>query len=86
MAMAKPSNNNLKIISGSANPELSKEISELLEIQLSDIHTSRFADSETHVQIEESVRGQDLYIIQATCPPVNENLMELLITIEVGCQ
>ena len=82
MATAKPSNSNLKLISGNANPELSKEISELLKIPLSDIRTSRFADSETHVQIEESMRGQDLYIIQPTCPPVNENLMELLITID----
>ena len=75
-------NGNIKIISGSANPELSREIAALLGVQLSDIRISKFADSETHVQIEESVRGKDVYIVQPTCPPVNENLMELLITVD----
>lgn len=73
---------NLKILSGSAHPELGKEISDLLNVPLSDTHISRFADSETHVQLEDSMRGQDVYIVQPTCPPVNENLMELLITID----
>jgi ribose-phosphate pyrophosphokinase len=82
LTTAKPLNGDLKIISGSANPELSREIADDLRVHLSDICISRFADSETHVQIEESVRGKDLYIIQPTCPPVNENLMELLITID----
>jgi ribose-phosphate pyrophosphokinase len=78
----KYSNSNLKIICGSANPVLGQEISELLNVPLTDIHISRFADSETHVQIEECMRGQDVYIVQPTCPPVNQNLMELLITID----
>jgi ribose-phosphate pyrophosphokinase len=82
MSPARPLNGDLKIISGSANPELGEEIAKSLEVCLSDIRISRFADSETHVQIEESMRGKDVYIIQPTCPPVNENLMELLITID----
>jgi len=82
MSPAKSLNGDLKIISGSSNPELSGEISEYLKVPLSEISISKFADSETHVQIEESVRGKDVYIIQPTCPPVNENLMELLITVD----
>jgi ribose-phosphate pyrophosphokinase len=82
MPEARRLNGNIKIISGSANPELSREIAVLLGVQLSDIRISKFADSETHVQIEESVRGKDVYIVQPTCPPVNENLMELLITVD----
>jgi len=82
MAVKESMRSNLRVINGSANPELSKEICELLKVRSSDIRISRFADSETHVQIEESLRGKDLYIIQPTCPPVNENLMELLITID----
>jgi len=82
MAASKPLNSNLRLISGSAHPELGREISKLLKVPLSQVRISRFADSETHVQIEDSMRGQDLYIVQPTCPPVNENLMELLITID----
>ena len=82
MAESKPLNSDLKIISGSANPEFSVEIAQFLKVPLSEMSISKFADSETHVQIEESVRGKDVYIIQPTCPPVNENLMELLITID----
>jgi ribose-phosphate pyrophosphokinase len=82
MATTKPLNSNLKIISGSANPKLSNEIATHLKIPLVNIKTNKFPDSETHVQIEESMRGKDVYIIQPTCPPVNENLMELLITID----
>ena len=82
MSPAKSSNGDLKIISGSSNPALSAEISEFLKVPLSEISISKFADSETHVQIEESVRGKDVYLIQPTCPPVNENLMEFLITVD----
>lgn len=82
MPRAQLLNNDLKIISGSANPGLSKEIAAILKVPLCDVRISRFADTETHVQIEESVRGKELFIIQPTCPPVNENLMELLITID----
>lgn len=80
--MVKYMDNDLKVLCGSANPDLGREIASSLGIKLSDIHISRFADTETHVQIEESVRGKDVFIIQPTCPPVNENLMELLITID----
>jgi ribose-phosphate pyrophosphokinase len=79
VAQGKSLNGDIKLISGSANPELGEEIAKILGIQLCEIHTSRFADTETHVQVEDSVRGKHVFIIQPTCPPVNENLMELLI-------
>ena len=74
--------NELRLIAGRANPELAKEIASILGVPLCDIRITTFADSETHVQIEESVRGKDVFIIQPTCPPVNETLMELLIMID----
>ena len=74
--------NELRLISGRANPELAKEIASALTVPLCDININTFADSETHVQLEESVRGKDVFIIQPTCQPVNENLMELLIIID----
>ncbi len=82
MPAASSLNGDLKVISGSAHLALSQEISTILGIHLTDIRISKFADSETHVQIEESVRGKDVYIVQPACPPVNENLMELLITVD----
>jgi ribose-phosphate pyrophosphokinase len=72
----------LRLITGRANPELAKEIASILGVPLCDTRISTFADSETHVQVEESLRGKDVFIIQPTCPPVNENLMELLVTID----
>ena len=74
--------NDLRLISGRANPVLADEIASMLAVPLCDIRISTFPDSETHVQVEESLRGKDVYIIQPTCPPVNENLMELLVTID----
>jgi ribose-phosphate pyrophosphokinase len=82
MAVTKSENVDIKLICGSANINLGKEIAAILGTHLCDIRISRFADTEIHVQLEESVRGQDVYIIQPTCPPVNENLMEMLITID----
>ena len=82
MVAKAPCSNELRLIAGRANPELAKEIASILSVPLCDIRITTFADSETHVQIEESVRGKDVFIIQPTCPPVNETLMELLIMID----
>jgi ribose-phosphate pyrophosphokinase len=82
MVAANTENVDIKLICGSANPNLGKEIAGILGTHPCDIRISRFADTEIHVQLEESVRGQDVYIIQSTCPPVNENIMEMLITID----
>lgn len=68
-----------KIFSGTANVEFSKKISKYLSLPLSDASVRRFSDGEISVQIGESVRGKDVFVIQPTCAPANINLMELLI-------
>ena len=68
-----------KIFSGSANIEFAKSISKYLSLPLSNAGIKRFSDGEISVQIDESVRGKDVFIIQSTCVPTNDNLMELLI-------
>ncbi len=72
----------LRLFAGSANPELAKEIAMTLGVELGKISISPFPNSETRVQIEESIRGTDVYIIQPTCQPSNDHLMELLLTID----
>ncbi len=74
----------MKLISGSAHPELAKEVAEFTGIPLTDVTISSFPDGETLVQINENVRGQDVFIIQPTSPPTNHNLMELLITVDAA--
>ncbi|MCI6988122.1 MAG: ribose-phosphate pyrophosphokinase [Campylobacter sp.] len=68
-----------KIFSGTANLEFSKKISKYLSLPLSECSIKRFSDGEINVQIGESVRGKDVFVIQPTCAPANVNLMELLI-------
>ncbi|MCM8785186.1 MAG: ribose-phosphate pyrophosphokinase [Candidatus Omnitrophica bacterium] len=70
------------IFSGNSNLELSKKITAYLQKELSSIKIYRFQDGEICVKIEENIRGKDVFIIQSTCPPVNENLMELLIILD----
>lgn len=72
----------LKLIAGNANLELAEEICNYLQTSLCAAEAGRFPDGETFVHIEENIRGADTFIIQPTCPPVNENLMELLILID----
>ena len=72
----------LKIFTGNANPELAKEIAEILGVPVIDSVVTQFSDGETQLQINESVRGADVFIIQPTSQPVNEYLMELLIIID----
>src|SRR5271156_7170371 len=73
---------NLKIFSGTSNPELAREVAEYLELEVGPVKISPFSDGEIYVQIQESVRGEDCFLIQPTCTPVNENLMELLILLD----
>lgn len=75
-------NNRLKIFSGSSNRALSREVARYLGTDLGPMVRKRFADGELYVQIQESIRGCDVYLIQPTCHPVNDNLMELLIMID----
>ncbi|XP_022996219.1 ribose-phosphate pyrophosphokinase 1-like [Cucurbita maxima] len=72
----------LKLFSGSANRLLSQEIACYMGLELGKINIKRFADGEIYVQLQESVRGCDVFLVQPTCPPANENLMELLIMID----
>lgn len=71
--------NDIKIMGGNANLKLAAEIANYLGVPLLDSKVGRFADGEIQMMINELVRGSDVFIIQSTCPPVNENLMELLI-------
>lgn len=77
-----PKSLDLKIFSGNSNRKLAEEICEYLFLPLCDVEILPFSDGETFVQINENVRGADVFIIQSTCPPVNQNLMELLIMID----
>ena len=71
-----------KVFSGRSNRKLAEEIAQHLGMKLGAITVGRFADGEVNVMVDENVRGQDIYIIQPTCPPkVNENLVELLLMI-----
>lgn len=72
----------LKIISGNANPSLSKEISNYLETQLVDVLLTRFSDGEIRVQINENVRGADVFVIQSLTHPTNDSIMELLLLLD----
>jgi ribose-phosphate pyrophosphokinase len=70
------------LFSGNANMRLAQSISDSANLKLGTITTQRFADGEVFVQIEENIRTSDAFVIQPTCPPVNDNLMELLIIID----
>ncbi len=70
------------ILSGNSNKELSAKISKELKAKPADIMATRFSDGEIRVKIEDNVRGKDVFVIQSNCPPVNENIMELLIIID----
>ncbi|HOF04221.1 MAG TPA: ribose-phosphate pyrophosphokinase [Syntrophales bacterium] len=72
----------IRIFSGNATPDLALRISKNLGVPLGKANVSTFSDGETRVEINENVRGMDVFIIQSTCPPVNVTLMELLIMID----
>ena len=72
----------IKLFSGNANKLLSKEIADALGITVGDAAVSRFSDGEIMVQINENVRGSDVFLVQSTCSPVNNNIMELLLMLD----
>ena len=72
----------IKLISGHSHPILARKIAQLLKIPLTPTETKAFADGEIYVRIKENVRGDDIFVIQSLSAPVNEHLMELLITID----
>src|SRR5687767_9598610 len=72
----------LKLFTGNANRALAEEIAQYLRVPLGAAEVDRFSDGEVFVQLNENLRGADVFVIQPTCPPVNDNLMELLIMID----
>lgn len=72
----------LMLFTGNSNPELAQKVSEQLHIPLGDAKVSQFSDGEIAVEINENVRGADVFIIQSTCAPTNDNLMELIVMID----
>lgn len=79
---SKPTSVDVDIYCGSASPVLARDVAERLGRPLGRRDLHRFADDECHVQIQDSVRGRDIYIVQSTCAPVNDHLMELLVMID----
>ncbi len=71
-----------KLFSGTANPEFAKKVGKYLNVEVGEASINKFSDGEISVQIKESVRGQDVFIVQPTCAPTNDHLMELLIMID----
>lgn len=82
--MSGQGNYDLKVFFGSAHPELGKAICDNLKINPGEIDVSRFADHEIFAQIKENIRGKDVFVVQPTCYPTNDNLMELLIIIDTA--
>ena len=80
--MERPGLKRLMLFSGSANPELAEEVAKLLDVEIGGVELAQFANSETYVRYEESVRGADCFVIQSHCAPVNEHIMEQLIMID----
>ena len=74
--------NPLVVFSGRAHPQLTDRICDYLRIPLGEVRLYNFSDGENYCQIEENVRGADVFVVQPTCPPVNDNLMELLILLD----
>ena len=72
----------MKLFAGNATPDLAKKIADRLYTRLGNATVDRFSDGEVHVQINENVRGCDIFIIQSTCAPTNDNLMELIVMID----
>lgn len=76
------SNLDFKVFTCNANPGLAEEIVEILGIPLGDAEVTRFSDGEIRVKVNESVRGADIFVVQPTCAPTNDNIMELLIMVD----
>jgi ribose-phosphate pyrophosphokinase len=80
--MAEYADSNLKVFTLSSNPELAQEITETIGVPLGKSSVQRFSDGEIQINIEESIRGCDIYVVQSTSSPANEHIMELLIMID----
>ena len=80
--MERPGRKRLMLFTGSANPELATEVAKLLDVELGGVEISRFANTETYVRYDESVRGADCFVLQSHSAPINEHMMEQLIMID----
>ncbi|HSG11309.1 MAG TPA: ribose-phosphate diphosphokinase [Gammaproteobacteria bacterium] len=76
------SDSRLMVFAGNANPRLAQSIADQLRLQMGDAHVDSFSDGEVQVEIMENVRGKDVFVVQPTCAPTNDNLMELLVMID----
>lgn len=74
--------NDFAVFTGNSNPVLAKKICKYLGVQLGGAKVKKFSDGEIQIEIEETVRGKDIFIVQSTCPPANDNLVELLLMID----
>tara|TARA_R110002096_G_scaffold101547_4_gene224566 strand:+ start:20233 stop:21171 length:939 start_codon:yes stop_codon:yes gene_type:complete len=74
----------MAVFSGNAHPQLAQDIARCLRIPLARAHVGRFSDGEFNVEILENIRGRDTFIVQPTCPPASENLMELLVMVDAA--
>lgn len=72
----------MMLFKGNATPELAKSIAQHLQLSIGDAHVGKFSDGEISVEIEENVRGQDIFIVQSICAPANDNLMELMVMVD----
>ena len=79
---SRPPRNRIRLFTGTANPELAYEIAEYLGLPMGDAEVKRFRDGEINLQVNETVRGAQCFVIQPTCPPADSNLMELLVMID----
>ena len=72
----------MAVFTGSANPQLAQDIARYLQVPLGRAHVGRFSDGEVTVELMENVRGRDVFVVQPTCPPANDHIMELLVMVD----
>ena len=72
----------MMVFTGNANPELAAKVARKLHIPLGNADVSQFSDGEVAVELNENVRGKDVFVLQSTCAPTNDNLMELIVMID----
>ena len=72
----------MMVFTGNSNPDLAKKVASRLYLELGGANVDKFSDGEVTVELNENVRGKDVFVLQSTCEPTNDNLMELLLTID----
>lgn len=82
LELDKALNYEVRVVAGNSNLPLAREIARALRVRITEAEVSQFSDGETRVSISENVRGKDVFLIQSTSPPVNDNVMELLVILD----